>query len=222
MKRSPCGVGCAFAASVLGLALLLAAAMLLLLRYSSRWATPHDGPAPPAFQPFADGIGLTPLLLGAILLVLFGVFALLLPLAFCVCKCGAKGLPLPGFPDLHGIAKILRDIAFALRDGADKIDTANGIVDQARGKLTVESIDFKVWVPRFESKGTITIGPWTGEVFVPAGGDWRSPFNDEAKNALKTFVNDATGKAALDGSSALLREKATLLETQANALENQP
>lgn len=222
MKRSSCGVGFAFAASVLGLALLLAAAMLILLRYFSRWATPRDGPTLPAVSPFADEIGLTPLLLGTILLVLVAVFVLLLLLALCVCKCGVRGVPLPRLPALPDIAKILRDIALALRGGATNIDTANGIVNQARAKLTTDAINFKVWVPKFESKGTVTIGLWTGEVFVPAGGDWESPFDDEARNALKTFVNDVTGKTALDGASALLREKADLLETQANALESQP
>jgi hypothetical protein len=158
--------------------------------------------------------------------VLFGVFVLLLVLVLCMClgkSGGGISIPIPDIPTPPGLSKIasiLRVIAASLRDIAAGIDTANGVVNQAREKL--ESVtDFKVKKPILESKGSIRIGPWDGEVYAIVGFEDVSPFDDETKEKLNTFANDVTGKAVLDGASSKLYEKADTLDQQANNLDSQ-
>jgi hypothetical protein len=212
------------AAVVLGFVVLFAA-VVLLLQSIGHWPRPDIRSTTPALPSFGDGSMLSPLLLGAILLVLVGIFVLLMVLVFCVCGCkGGSGIPLPGLPDLGKLATILRGIATALRDGATKIDTANTIVDDARGKLqTVTS--FKVRVPKFKSVPNTHVEVpliYSGPVIVPDGDEEKSLFDDDTTTKLTAFANDVSGKSALDAASGMLRDKADALEGQANALDSHP
>lgn len=204
------------AALVLGFVVLIAALVLFVQRLAY-WPRP-DGPLPIHGLPsFGGEPMLIPFLLGAILLVLVGVFVLLMVVGFCMCGCKGVGIPLPGLPDVKKLATILRGIATALKDGAAKIDTANTIVNDARGKLpTVTS--FKVTKPKLKK---IPL-PGGGEGWVPDGTEEVSPFDDDVIQKLTTFANDATGKSALDAASGMLRDKAAILEEQANTLDSQP
>ena len=214
--RSSSGFGLALAAFAFVVSVLLAAAALL--QFFPRWRTPDAVPAP-AVLPTVGGAGLIPLLLGAITLLLVGVFVLLLLLVMCSC-CRKASLPFPVPPDLSKLAGILRDVSAKMKTTAGAIDTANAIVDPAREKLTSVT-SFKISKPKFKSIGHIEVLGFSGEAWVPDGNEEWSPFDDEAARKLKAFADDATGKTALAGASTTLRDQAVILEQQASALEGQ-
>jgi hypothetical protein len=209
-------------AAVMGFVVLVAFGILFAqrLQYGLRPEAPVQ--QLPILPAFSEGVTLVPLLIGIVALVLVGIFFLLLILVMCTCCCkgGGPGLPLPPLPDLRKLAAILREIARALRNGADAIADANTVVNDARSKLASAS-GFTVRVPKFRSIGHVTVGPFSGEAFAPDGFEDRSPFDDDAKRKLNSFTDDVTGKAALDGAAGLLRNKATVLDQQADVIDPQ-
>jgi hypothetical protein len=224
MPRSPTAVGAVFAAAlVLGLAAVLAVAALpfLHLPFGPGREVVTAAAAPVAAA--GAGLGLIALLLGGILLVLVGSAVLLLLLLIC-CMCkgcgGGLNIPLPGLPDLRKLAGILHGIAGALRASASAIDTANSTIDPAREKLSTIT-NFTVSKPTLESKGTVNIGIWSGEVWVITGWEDWSPFDNDATQKIRAFADDVTGKTAMDNASSQLRGQAALLDQQANTLEGQ-
>lgn len=212
-------------ATVMGFVVLVAFGILFAQRLQHGLRPEAPVQQLPILPVFSEGVTVVPLLIGIVVLVLVGIFFLLLVLVMCTCCCkgGGPGLPLPPLPDLSKLAAILRGIATALRDGATKIDTANTIVDNARGKLqTVTS--FKVRVPKFRESGINVNYPsvYEGPLMVPDGWWEKSPFDDDTTTKLTAFANDVSGKSALDAASGMLRDKADALEGQANALDSHP
>lgn len=195
---------------------ILSALVALMARGFRGLAQPDLAHAAPLVLPTWSAGGASTLLLASIVFLLGGIFLLLLLLLICNCFCKAgrgAGLPLPGLPDVKGIADILRGTATALRTLAGSVETANGAVDAARDKLK-QMTNFKISVPKFRQ---INI-PGFGDAHIPDGSEERSIFDADTEAKIDTFVDDATGETVLSDAAGELRAKADTLDLQADAL----
>lgn len=219
----------------------------LVVLWRGPWRIPLPNPAlvPPPTVAIDGGLGLSAVLLGVILLLLFGVFVLLLVLVLCVCCCGCGkdgGLS-------RLLALLIPGLAAGLRTGAKGFDVSAIAAHAAIGPLHTTGLALRdtlgpalqqIQVPKAALPTTllwdvlhdhhIVHGTRThswDNLYVVTGAQLETQPLFDGPDGLGTKVTDAGGQLYAGGDRAAvletdLRKAAGGLRAAATTLDGQP